>query len=44
MNFDAIECGFFEDYECDEFEFMGLPAKIVKGVRKCFIVMQNGFG
>lgn len=30
MSFDAIEWGFFEDYECEEFEFMGLPAKIVK--------------
>lgn len=30
MSFDAIEWNFFEDYQCEEFEFMGLPAKVVK--------------
>lgn len=30
MSFDALEWGFFEDYECEEFVFMGQPAKIVK--------------
>lgn len=30
MSFEAIEWGYFEAYECEEFEFMGLPAKVVK--------------
>ena len=30
MSFDAIEWGFFEDYKCEEFDFMGMPAKLVK--------------
>lgn len=30
MSFDAIEWGFFEEFKTVEFEFMGLPAKVVK--------------
>lgn len=30
MSFEPIEWGFFESYEHEEFEFMGLPAKVVK--------------
>lgn len=30
MSFEPIKWGNFEAYECEEFEFMGLPAKVVK--------------
>lgn len=30
MSFQPIEYGTFEGYACDEFSFMGLPAKVVK--------------
>lgn len=30
MSFETIEWGFFEEYECEEFEFMGKTAKLVK--------------
>lgn len=30
MSFEPIRRNNFEGYECEEFEFMGLPAKVVK--------------